>query len=143
MSRQHPLDPLTPDEIRTTTGCLQKFLAVGPKDLRIKVVDLAEPAKAQTIEFLRRGGRRPDRRARVYYQRNGEGCLLRAIVNITTVTVEQDERLPDAQGPVDWTEYAAINDRCNTHPDVLAEVEKLKLPAKYDFLFMPPPWYRS
>lgn len=63
-------------------------------------------------------------------------CLLNAsvytawksIMNITSATVESDEKLPGVQGPVDWTEFAEVHDACNNHPAVLAEIEKLRLP---------------
>lgn len=46
----------------------------------------------------------------MYYHAKNNTSLKRSIVNITTQAVERDEELHGLQGPIDWTEYAAMND---------------------------------
>lgn len=76
--------------------------------------------------------RRIDRKARIYYHKKSSQVLRKAIVNISSGKVEQDEKIPDVQGPVDWIEFAQVEEACNEHPLVKAEVEKLRLPPGYD-----------
>ncbi|OHE91448.1 primary-amine oxidase [Colletotrichum orchidophilum] len=125
---QHPLDPLSVNEVHQATRALLKELELQRDQIRFKVVDLAEPPKDQTLDYLRESGPVPDRRARIYYQRKHKEVMSRAIVNITRGNLEKTDDLPDAQGPVDWVEYELITTACNVHPDVLAEVDKLKIP---------------
>jgi primary-amine oxidase len=131
LSTPHPLDPLTALEVSLTSAIIKKSLGNGASGIRFKVIDLAEPSKDLLLDYLYNAAPAPPaRKARVYYHAKNTTSLKRAIVNITTQAVERDEELPILQGPVDWTEYAAINDACNAHPEVLAEVAKLKLPKK-------------
>lgn len=124
----HPLDPLSSDEVRQAAQALVSHLGVAKPDIRFKVIDLYEPAKDEVLAYLHHGRQRPDRRARVYYQLRNTATLVSAVVNINSATVERTEGRPDSQGPVDWVEYEQITTLCNEHPEVLAEIEKLKLP---------------
>lgn len=124
----HPLDPLSSDEVRQAARALVSHLGVAKPDIRFKVIDLYEPAKDEVLAYLHHGRQRPDRRARVYYQLRNTTTLVSAVVNIDSATVERTEGRPDSQGPVDWVEYDQITNLCNEHPEVLAEIEKLKLP---------------
>lgn len=74
------------------------------------------------------GRQRPHRRARAYYQLRNTTTLVSAVINLNGATVERTEGHPDSQGPVDWIEYEQIANSCNENPEVLAEIEKLKLP---------------
>lgn len=124
----HPLEPLSSEEVRQAAGALVSHLRVAKSDIRFKVIDLYEPAKVEVLAYLHQGRQRPDRRARVYYQLRNTTTLVSAVVNINSATVERTESRPDSQGPVDWVEYEQITNLCNEHPEVLAEIEKLKLP---------------
>lgn len=124
----HPLDPLSSDEVRQAARALISHLRVATPDIRFKVIDLYEPAKDEVLACLHRGRQRPHRRARVYYQLRNTTTLVSAVVNLNSATVEHTEGHPDSQGPVDWVEYEQITNLCNEHPEVLAEIEKLKLP---------------
>lgn len=127
-STPHPLDPLSSDEVRQAARALISHLKVTEADIRFKVVDLYEPAKREVLAYLHHGGQQPHRRARAYYQLRNTSTLVIAVINISSATVERTEDRPDSQGPVDWVEYDQITNRCNKHPEVLAEIEKLKLP---------------
>lgn len=124
----HPLDPLSFDEVRHAAGALISHLRVAKSDIRFKIIDLYEPAKKEMLAYLHNGGQRPHRRARIYYQLRNTATLVIAVVNINSATVERTEDRPDSQGPVDWVEYEQVTNRCNEHPEVLAEIQKLRLP---------------
>lgn len=126
----HPLDPLRPEEVQSASRTLLKHVGCPAEELRFKVIDLAEPAKVQTLQHLRGKAPVPDRKARVYYHLKGSQSLLIAIVNISKSRVEKETEAPDSQGPVDWHEFELVNKACNDHPEVQAEVAKLKLPRK-------------
>ncbi|KAJ4296224.1 cytochrome c oxidase subunit 1 [Kalmusia sp. IMI 367209] len=121
----HPLDPITPTEIRAASDILreQSF----PTRLRLKVVDLFESPKKNVLSWIA-DNTSFDRRARIYYHVFGSSHLWKAIVNITRCVIESQQELPDAQGPVDYWEWERVHDACNSHPTVLAEIAKLKLP---------------
>lgn len=132
MSFTSALDPLTPTEVGAAADILRKHHSKNKTEIRFKVIDLQEPAKAALIGVFAKQSSSPtalERKARVYYHTKSSHVLAKAIVNITTGTVELDEEHPDAQGPVDWTEFEQVHDACNSHPAVLAEIEKLKLPS--------------
>lgn len=127
MSLEHPLSPLTPSEVRRAAVILRDHIGHDVNNVRIKMIDLQEPPKKELIQFFDSASS-VDRRARVYYHEHGSFDLGKAIVNISSANVEFNEKRPDAQGPVDWTEFAEVHDACNKHPAVLAEIENLKLP---------------
>lgn len=129
-SGPHPLDPLTVDEVRTVAQTLQKDIGCATHEIRFKVIDLAEPPKALTLQYLRHNGPAPDRKARVYYHLEKSQSLRIAIVNIVKRRVEKKYSAPDSQGPVDWHEFELVNKACNNHPEVKAEIAKLKLPPR-------------
>ncbi|KAF7548705.1 hypothetical protein G7Z17_g6883 [Cylindrodendrum hubeiense] len=127
-SAPHPLDPLMVDEVRAASQTLVKQLQCATTEVRFKVIDLAEPPKDLTLQHLHHSGPAPDRKARVYYHLKTSQTLLIAIVNITKSRIERTYGAPESQGPVDWVEFELINRACTSHPEVLAEVAKLKLP---------------
>ncbi|KAH6989510.1 copper amine oxidase [Ilyonectria sp. MPI-CAGE-AT-0026] len=127
-SNPHPLDPLTVEEVRAASQTLVKKLQCAKGEVRFKVIDLAEPPKDLTLQHLHHNGPAPDRKARVYYHLKTSQTLMIAIVNITKDRIERTYGAPDSQGPVDWVEFELINRACISHPEVLAEVAKLKLP---------------
>lgn len=128
----HPLDPLTPQEVRQAASALRKHLQItSSTDTRFKVIDLFEPPKAQVLQYFH--GSASDihihRKARIYYHKKPLQVLRKAIVNVSVARVEEDEGIPDVQGPVDWVEFAQVEEACDDHPLVKKEVEKLRLPA--------------
>jgi len=129
----HPLDPITPAEV---TKAVQVLRVSYPEErIRFKLVDIFECPKAEVVGYLEseRLGKplpaAPSRRARVYFHFQKNPTLLqKARVNITTSTIEDVQSLENVQGPVDFDEWSEIEKACNEHPDVLKEIEKLKLP---------------
>lgn len=126
----HPLDPLTVGEVQTAAQTLQQDIGCATKEIRFKLIDLAEPPKAITLQHLHKNGPAPDRKARIYYHLKKSQSLQIAIVNIARWQVEKKYDAPDSQGPVDWHEFELVNRACNDHPEVKAEIAKLKLPPQ-------------
>lgn len=125
----HPLDPLHVGEVKVASTAILQHLGVTTKDVRFKVIDLYEPSKDETLKYIHHGARPPDRRCRAYFHRLKSPVLTIAIVNITRGVVENSYDAPDSQGPVDWVEYDLVHKACLSHPKVLEEVAKLKLPV--------------
>ncbi|CAI7606449.1 unnamed protein product [Penicillium pancosmium] len=125
----HPLDPLHVGEVKVASTAILQHLGVTTKDVRFKVIDLYEPSKNETLKYIHHGAPVPDRRCRAYFHRLKSPILTIAIVNITKGVVENSYDAPDSQGPVDWVEYDLVHKACLSHPKVLEEVAKLKLPA--------------
>ncbi|KAF2442113.1 hypothetical protein P171DRAFT_496876 [Karstenula rhodostoma CBS 690.94] len=126
MIASHPLDPISPTEICIASDILRQ--QTYPTQLRTKVVDIFEPSKSEVLAWIEDCDTPVDRCARVYYHVAKLPHLWKAVTNVTRRVVESQEELPDAQGPVDYWEWELVHDACNTHPDVLAEIKKLKLP---------------
>ncbi|KAI8675694.1 Amine oxidase [Fusarium keratoplasticum] len=128
---RHPLDPLHADEIAQVVKILNHCQR---SKLRFKVITLDEPRKQDLIPYLeaeRLGDllpTPPNRKAYVYFHTLDDHKFHRGVVNITTNTVEVDQILEGIQGPADADEQIEIEEVCNVHPVVLAEIEKLKLP---------------
>lgn len=122
----HPLDPIAPQEISRASEVLRRELDTDL--IRFKVVDLIEAPKSEVLSWIDGSGPLPDRKARIYYHANRSHVLSKAWVNITNGKVEKTEDYPDAQGPVDYTEFELVHDACNKHPEVLKEIKKLGLP---------------
>ncbi|KAL2127438.1 hypothetical protein VTI74DRAFT_10742 [Chaetomium olivicolor] len=132
-SKHHPLGPLTAKEIARTAdlvrGCWPENV-----DCHFKVVTLLEPAKVDLVPYLaaERAGRDPgtiDRRAFVVYYFRGTHNLHEAVVNLTTSDVEANVRLgPFTHANGDGEEIIAVEKALLAHPEVQAEIAKLKLP---------------
>ncbi|KAK4447762.1 putative copper amine oxidase [Podospora aff. communis PSN243] len=129
----HPLGPLSGDEIVQASSLIR---AAWPEDvdLYFRVVTLREPAKAELVPYLtaeRAGEPTPgiDRRAFVVYYFRGTDKLHEAVVNLTTKTVERNARLgPFTHPNSDGDEIVAVEKALLAHPDVQAEIAKLRLP---------------
>jgi len=144
---KHPLDPLTADEILQVSSLLK---AKSPeKSLHFKIITILEPPKAQLRSFLRaernRGVQsRPARKASSLYYHLGTADLFLAEVNLDTNSVESIKKLaPELHGQNDVDESIALRDACVTHPKVLAELQKFKLPEHLEVACDPWPYGRD
>ncbi|KAK2796672.1 hypothetical protein FQN51_009113 [Onygenales sp. PD_10] len=134
MSPPHPFDPLRPDEVNLAVKILQASFP-GVK-LRFKVIDVQEPIKREVVPYLEaeRLGTplpaKPTRFIHALFHRLDTRAFLKALINVDTKSIVSVKELPkDVQGPVDVDEMIEIEQLCMKHPAVLAEIEKLKLPA--------------
>lgn len=141
MVAPHPLDPIRPAEIEAASRLIGKKYA-GTKT-RFQQIDLQEPSKqdlAPYIEAERLGetpSSTPDRLVRAYLWVYGQEITSRVAlhkiwVNLTLGTIAKDELMPDiVQAPIHYEEMMELEVVCLKHPQVLKEVERLKLPAGY------------
>ena len=97
---QHPLDPLSAEEIRLVAAALRREHGVGD-GWRITLIDLHEPEKAT----LRDGAPRPPRESVVHLWNRTEHMAYRAVVAIDDDRVTSFESCPGAQPNVTIDEY--------------------------------------
>jgi primary-amine oxidase len=104
MTVPHPLDPITPAELRQAVKILQDHF--NGVRLRFKFIDIYDCPKNDVIPYLEceRLGKPlpppPNRRARIYFHKQVQNVFQKAVVNLATGDVELVEALPDSQGPV-------------------------------------------
>ncbi|KAH8895903.1 hypothetical protein GQ53DRAFT_743858 [Thozetella sp. PMI_491] len=131
--RAHPLGPLSAQEITRGAELIHGSWPAGT-EFQFKAITLLEPAKAELIPYLaaERGGQLPtdiDRRAFVVYYLRGTHNLHEAVVNLTQSKVESNVKLgPFMHANGDGEEIIAVEKALLEHPDVQAEIAKLKLP---------------
>ncbi|KAK4222085.1 putative copper amine oxidase [Podospora fimiseda] len=142
-SPQHPLGPLSPSEIIASSDLAR---SAWPENVQLyfKVVTLREPAKKELVPYLtkERAGESPlpsiDRRAFVVYTLKGTHSLHEAVVNLTTGKVESNVRLgPFVHPNADGDEIVAVEKFALSCPEILNEVEKLKLPEGTELVIDP------
>jgi hypothetical protein len=108
-----------------------------------------EPPKAQLRPFLiaeRNGGpqSRPPRKASSLYYHLGTADLFLAEVNLDSNSVDSVKKLaPELHGQHDFDESMALRDACLSHPRVLAEIKKFKLPQHLEVVCDPWPYGRD
>jgi primary-amine oxidase len=144
---KHPLDPLTADEIIQVSSLLK---AKSPdKSLHFKIITILEPLKAQLRPFLiaeRNGGTqsRPARKASSLFYHLATADLFLAVVNLDTNSMESIKKLaPELHGQNDIDESMALRDACLSHPKVLVEIKKFKLPEHLEVVCDPWPYGRD
>ncbi|KAI1379742.1 putative copper amine oxidase [Hypoxylon crocopeplum] len=129
----HPLDPITPDEIRQTARLLKAHF---PEDsLHFKSIALIEPPKSNLRAYLvsERGGREDlpqlDRCTEATFFLRGKEEFYFARLSLQQQTVTNIEPLPAGFFPNgDADEVRSMRETCLNHPAVQAELKKLKLP---------------
>ncbi|CUM63850.1 uncharacterized protein PRCAT00001435001 [Priceomyces carsonii] len=125
-------DPISAHEIKLSSSLTKKSVS---DPVRFRTIDVLEPLKDEMIPFLEaqlkglKTPTRPDRRIKVYYYIVKRQSFFKAIVNLDTNTVESTLKIPKGiQLGIDMDEAVEIEDACNSHPLVLAELERLNLP---------------
>jgi primary-amine oxidase len=147
IASKHPLDPLTAEEILQVSVLLK---ASNPrKSLHFKIITILEPPKAQLRPFLiaERNGilkTRIPRKASSLYYHLGTTDLFLAKVNLDSHSVESIKKLaPELHGQNDMDESMALRDACLSHPKVLAEIKKFRLPEHLEVACDPWPYGRD
>ena len=91
---QHPLDPLTAEEIRQATAILRRDRGVGER-WRVASIELREPAKEVVRAW--RDGATGEREARVVCWNREDGRAYKALVSLTRDAVASWTHQPDGQ----------------------------------------------
>lgn len=129
---RHPLDSLSARDIVIAVQLLRK--RYGGVSLRFKNAEVKEPPKTEVVSYLeaeRLGTDIPSRPKRIIsltFHPQDTKVFAEALVDIGNLRVLEVHQLDGVQGPLDIDEYKAVEQACLTHPKVLAEVEKMKLP---------------
>lgn len=118
---QHPLDPLSPDEIRQTVAILRRDQGVGPR-WRFGWIELGEPTKQAVRDFS--AGHPIAREADVVCWNRDDGQTYKARVSIAGDRVVSWEHRPGEQANFTVDEYNACNEALKKDPRVIAAVQR-------------------
>src|SRR5690348_10202375 len=99
---EHPLDPLTPAEIRAAATIARRDLAL-PQTARFAAIRLLEPAK--TAVRFHRAGDPVERRAWIAVMDAAAGTLHDGVIRLDSPAVERWTARPGLQGPLLLDEY--------------------------------------
>lgn len=121
-SFRHPLDPLTPDEIRAAVATIRPAKAL-PESIRFVSVTLREPAKALVLAW--QPGQDLGRRADLVLLDKATGAGFEATVNLPAATVERYEALPAGVHPsIMLDEFAECEAVAKANPEFRAALKK-------------------
>ncbi|MDF0529656.1 primary-amine oxidase [Tsukamurella sp. 8F] len=114
----HPLDPLTADEFRATAALLREHTPVDD-GWRFAGIESAEPSKAQIAAFDA-DGTAPPRRALATLIHRTANATYKAVVDLTSSSVEAFEHVPGVQANFTVDEWEEADEVLRAHPDVIA-----------------------
>src|SRR5689334_11827811 len=101
-SVQHPLDPLTPEELSAAVALVRKERQPGER-VRFASVALHEPPKASVLGF--KEGDPISRSAFIRLLDNADGATYGAIVNLAEGRVSSWQHVPDVQPAIMLDEF--------------------------------------
>ena len=131
----HPLDPLSPDEIRAAAAILRSGAALSPAT-RFVMILLAEPAKPAGLDFG--SGPAPDRVALVITYDTAASLIHEALVSLTAGSVLSRVPVPDRFPSYIVEDTGAVEDLVRADPRWQAA---MRLRGVTDFsLAMIDPW---
>jgi primary-amine oxidase len=110
---EHPLDPLTADQIRQAAAILRRDRGVGGT-WRFASIELKEPAKAALPAL--EAGLQASREAIVVCWDRTDGQAYRAVVSLTGDDVTQWEHLPGQQPNMTVDEWHECDEMLRAHP---------------------------
>lgn len=112
----HPLDPLTAEEIRQATAILRRDKGFGP-GWRIASMELKEPAKSVVREF--RSGDPIAREAVVVLWNREDGMAYKARLDLTADQLVGWEEQPGRQPNATVDEWHDCDEQMRQHPEVI------------------------
>jgi primary-amine oxidase len=118
---EHPLDPLTADEIRQAAAMLRRDRRVGGS-WRFASIELKEPAK-EALPALA-AGQQAGREAIVVCWDRTDGQAYRAVVSLTTDQVTHWEHLPGQQPNMTVDEWHECDEMLRAHPALVAALAR-------------------
>ena len=121
ISAQHPLDPLTADEIIAAVSVLKSQRALGPR-VRFETVTLEEPAKE--IALGHKNGDPIERAAFIVTLDNDTASTYEAVVSITDAQVKSWKHVPDVQPRVMLDEFYECEAAVKANPEFQAAIKK-------------------
>jgi primary-amine oxidase len=130
----HPLEPLTPDEIKVAVTILRSSGRIGDK-ARFATVTLHEPAKETVLNF--QPGDLIEREAFFIILDNADSQTYEAVVSITGNSVKAVEHIPGVQPCVMLDEFFECENALKAHPDFQAALLKRGI-TNFDLLMVDP-----
>jgi primary-amine oxidase len=121
IAANHPLDPLSPEEIRQVVAILRRDNGVGPR-WRFGWIELSEPHKQTVREFA--AGVKIEREADVVCWNRDDGQTYKARVSISGDRVLSWEHRPGEQGNFTVDEYSECNEALKNDPRVIAALAR-------------------
>jgi primary-amine oxidase len=118
---EHPLDPLSADEIRRAVAILRREQGVGP-GWRFGSIDLREPSKQAVREFS--PGDAIAREADIVCWSRDDGMTYNTRVSIGEDRVVSWESRPGVQANLTMDEYYECDDALKRNPRVIAALER-------------------
>jgi primary-amine oxidase len=118
---EHPLDPLTPAEIRAAAAIARHSLAL-PDTVRFAAIHLLEPEKEAVRQH--RPGNPVERRAWIVVMDTAAGTLHDGVVHLGSATVERWTERPGLQGPLLLDEYERAAEVIRNDPRWQAAVRR-------------------
>lgn len=117
----HPLSPLTPEEITTAVKIVKQEQSLGDR-VRFATVTLEEPEKPTVLSF--QPGDSIQRRAFLILLVNETAKTYEAIVSLTDETVEDWKHIPNVQPPIMLDEFIDCEAAVKANPDFQAAIAK-------------------
>ncbi len=105
----HPLDPLSPDEIRAVAAAVRGQTDFG-EGWRFASIELAEPDKDQLA------GARPARTAQVVCWNTADGRAYRALISLNDASVTRWEHLAGKEPNITLDEWHECDEMLRQHP---------------------------
>ncbi len=118
---QHPLDPLSADEIRQAVGLLRDEKSLGDK-VRFESVVLNEPPKEAVNRF--RAGQSFPREVFIILFDNETGETYEALVSLTEGAVQRWELIPGVQPRITLDEFYECEQAVKRSPEFLEAIAK-------------------
>ncbi|MEL6553791.1 MAG: primary-amine oxidase [Cyanobacteria bacterium J06621_11] len=117
----HPLEPLTPDEIATAVAIVREQRSLS-ETVRFASVSLQEPNKEIVLSF--EPGDRIERRAFIVLLDNATGRTYEAIVSLNDGRITSWEYIPNVQPPIMLDEFVECEAAVKASPEFQAAIAK-------------------
>ncbi|MBD2102558.1 primary-amine oxidase [Leptolyngbya sp. FACHB-261] len=121
ISIQHPLDPLTPEEITAAVSVVRKAKSLSDR-VRFATVTLQEPDKSLVLNF--QAGDSIEREAFLVILDNTTGSTYEAIVSLSTSAVVSWEVIPNVQPSILLDEFIECEQAVKASPEFQAALAK-------------------
>ena len=132
---QHPLDPLSPEEIRAAVSLVKQSGKTSDR-ARFVVVTLNEPPKSVVSGF--QPGERWEREAFLVVMDNADGKTYEAIVSLSAGAIQQWRHVPGVQPSITLDEFFECEQFLKQDPEFQAALRKRGI-TNFD-LIMIDPW---
>lgn len=119
--QDHPLEPLTAEEITTAVEILRNDQNLGDNH-RFAEVTLCEPQKDQVLQF--EDGNAVEREAFIIVLDKSEGATYEAVVSLTNATTNSWEHIQGVQPPFMLEEFDECQEICKQNPEYQEALRK-------------------